>query len=221
MRRASRLSWTCSWSKYADAANAAESVPAVRIEPGIQQNLGVRLASVTRGTLDRTLHVTGVLAFNDRDVAVLQARAGGFVERTYSLAPGDVVSAGTPMVDVLVPEWAAAQEEFIALRHSGEPALLAAARQRLLLAGMPNGLVQQIERSGRVQSVTTLNAPIAGVIRELEVRPGMTLAVGAPLARINGLGRVWLEAAVPEVQLRGSRSASRSMPVCRRCRAIR
>lgn len=189
--------------KYADAANAAESVPAVRIEPGIQQNLGVRLASVTRGTLDRTLQVTGVLAFNDRDVAVLQARAGGFVERTYSLAPGDVVTAGAPMVDVLVPEWAAAQEEFIALRHSGEPALLAAARQRLLLAGMPNGLVQQIERNGRVQPVTTLIAPIAGVIRELEVRPGMTLAVGAPLARINGLGRVWLEAAVPEVQAAG------------------
>ncbi|WP_017516700.1 efflux RND transporter periplasmic adaptor subunit [Pseudomonas nitroreducens] len=189
--------------KYADAANAAESVPAVRIEPGIQQNLGVRLASVTRGTLDRTLQVTGVLAFNDRDVAVLQARAGGFVERTYSLAPGDVVTAGAPLVDVLVPEWAAAQEEFIALRHSGEPSLLAAARQRLLLAGMPNGLVQQIERSGRVQPVTTLNAPLAGVIRELEVRPGMTLAVGAPLARINGLGRVWLEAAVPEVQAAG------------------
>ncbi|RFQ31585.1 efflux RND transporter periplasmic adaptor subunit [Pseudomonas sp. ATCC 13867] len=189
--------------KYAEAAPAADSAPAVRIEPGIQQNLGVRLASVTRGKLDRTLQVTGVLAFNDRDVAVLQARAGGFVERTYSRAPGDVVAAGAPIVDVLVPEWAAAQEEFLALRHAGEPALLAAARQRLLLAGMPTGLVQQVERSGKVQAVTTLNAPIAGVIRELEVRPGMTLAAGAPLARINGLGHVWLEAAVPEVQAAG------------------
>ncbi|MCV3909467.1 efflux RND transporter periplasmic adaptor subunit [Pseudomonas aeruginosa] len=189
--------------RYADAVNADDSTPAVRIEPGIQQNLGVRLASVTRGTLDRTLQVSGVLAFNDRDVAVLQARAGGFVERTYSLAPGDVVTAGDPMVDVLVPEWAAAQEEFIALRHAGEPALLAAARQRLLLTGMPNGLVQQIERSGKVQPVTTLHAPIAGVIRELDVRPGMTLAARAPLARINGLGQVWLEAAVPEVQAAG------------------
>ncbi len=52
--------------RYADAVNADDSTPAVRIEPGIQQNLGVRLASVTRGTLDRTLQVTGVLAFNDR-----------------------------------------------------------------------------------------------------------------------------------------------------------
>lgn len=189
--------------KYADAANAADSAPAVRIEPGIQQNLGVRLASVARGTLNRTLQVTGVLAFNDRDVAVLQARAGGFVERTYSRAPGDVVAAGAPMVDVLVPEWAAAQEEYIALRHAGEPALIAAARQRLLLTGMPSGLVQEIERSGKVQPVTTLSAPIAGVIRELDVRPGMSLVAGAPLARINGLGHVWLEAAVPEVQAAG------------------
>ncbi|KAB0742262.1 efflux RND transporter periplasmic adaptor subunit, partial [Pseudomonas aeruginosa] len=87
----------------------------------------------------------------------------------------------------------------------GEPALLAAARQRLLLAGMPAELVRQIERSGEVQPLATLRVPIGGVIRELDVRPGMTLAAGASLARINGLGHVWLEAAVPEAQAAGLR----------------
>ncbi|HCF2412049.1 efflux RND transporter periplasmic adaptor subunit [Pseudomonas paraeruginosa] len=191
--------------KYADDASAADSEPAVRIEPGIQQNLGVRLAVVTRDKLDRALRISGVLAFNDRDVAVLQARAGGFVERTYARAPGDVVTAGAPIADVLVPEWTAAQEEFVALRRMGEPALLAAARQRLLLAGMPAELVRQIERSGEVQPLATLRVPIGGMIRELDVRPGMTLAAGASLARINGLGHVWLEAAVPEAQAAGLR----------------
>lgn len=185
--------------KYAEAD---ESEASVHVEPGIQQNLGVRLATVSRGQFDRTLEVTGVLAFNDRDVALLQARAAGFVERTYSRAPGDVVPAGAPIADVLVPEWAALQEEFVALHQAG-PELLAAARQRLLLAGMPAGLVDRIARSGRVQPVITLSAPIAGVIQALDVRPGMTLAVGAPVARINGLGEVWLEAAVPEVQAAG------------------
>ena len=186
--------------KYADASESAASV---RIDPGIQQNLGVRLATVSRGSFDRQLEVTGVLAFNDRDVALLQARAAGYVERTYARAPGDVVAAGAPIADVLVPEWAALQEELVALRHAASPELLAAARQRLLLAGMPAGLVEQVARSGKVRPVITLSAPIAGVISALDVRPGMTLSAGAPLARINGLGRVWLEAAVPEVQAAG------------------
>ncbi|MFX6645062.1 efflux RND transporter periplasmic adaptor subunit, partial [Acinetobacter baumannii] len=80
-----------------------------------------------------------------------------------------------------------------------------AARQRLRLAGMPDPLVAQIVRSGRVHPVITLAAPIAGAIRELDVRTGMTLSAGAPLARINGLEQVWLEAAVPESQARGLR----------------
>ncbi|MCJ1886640.1 efflux RND transporter periplasmic adaptor subunit [Pseudomonas sp. LA21] len=186
--------------KYADADG---DTAAIRIEPGIQQNLGMRLATVSRGTLDRSLQVTGLLTFNDRDVALLQARAGGFVERTYALAPGDVVKAGAPVAEILVPEWAGLQEEFLALRSASEPALLAAARQRLLLAGMPAALVEQVARSGRARAVITLTSPIAGVIRELDVRPGMTLAAGAPLARINGLEQVWLEAAVPETQAAG------------------
>ncbi len=186
--------------KYADDADSAA---AVRIEPGIQQNLGVRLARVSRGRLDRQLQVTGLLTFNDRDVALLQVRASGFVERTYALAPGDVVKAGAPIADILVPEWAGLQEEFLALRGASEPALLAAARQRLLLAGMPAALVEQLARSGKARPVITLASPIAGVIRELDVRPGMSLPAGAPLARINGLGQVWLEAAVPETQAGG------------------
>lgn len=183
--------------RYADSAadNAA-----VQIDPRVSQNLGVRLATVTRGVLASTLEVSGMLAFNDRDVAVVQARAGGFVERVYDRAPGDVLKAGAPLVDLLIPEWAATQEEFLALRGSADASLLAAARQRLRLSGMPAGLIAQMERSGRVQSVVTVTSPMSGVVQSLEVREGMTVAAGQTLARINGLDRLWLQVAVPQAQ---------------------
>jgi len=181
--------------RYADgAANTAS----VQIAPGIAQNLGVRLATVTRGALASSLDVSGVLAYNERDVAVIQARAPGFVERVYARAPGDVLAAGAPLADVLVPEWAAAQEEFLSLKRLGDAALLAAARQRLRLTGMPQALIAQVERSGKVQLTQTLTTPIAGVLQELNVRAGMSLATGETLARVNGLSRVWLAVAVPE-----------------------
>ncbi|MFK9007292.1 efflux RND transporter periplasmic adaptor subunit [Pseudomonas pergaminensis] len=181
------------------AEGAADSA-AVQIDPRVAQNLGVRLATVTRGVLASTLELSGILAFNERDVAVVQARAGGFVERVYDRAPGDVLKAGAPLADLLVPEWAAAQEEFLALRRSADAPLLAAARQRLRLSGMPAGLIAQMERSGRVQSVLTVASPIGGVVQTLDVREGMTMAVGQTLARINGLDRLWLQVAVPQSQ---------------------
>ncbi|PMV18709.1 efflux RND transporter periplasmic adaptor subunit [Pseudomonas sp. FW305-3-2-15-A-LB2] len=189
--------------RYADGAASAATpaaTPAVQIDPGLAQNIGVRLASVSRGVLTSRLELSGILAFNERDVAVVQARAAGFVERVYARAPGDVLKAGAPLVDLLIPEWAAAQEEFLALRRSGERGLIDAARQRLRLSGMPAGLIAQMERSGQVQSVLTVTSPISGALQTLEVREGMTVTPGQTLARFNGLDQVWLQVAVPEAQ---------------------
>jgi Cu(I)/Ag(I) efflux system membrane fusion protein len=188
--------------KYSDDANDKGQL-AVQVSAGLQQNLGIRLATVTAGRLERSLSVSGVLAFDERDFSVLQARTGGYVERAYGRATGDIVVKGAPLADVLTPEWAGLQEEYLALRHSGDAQLTAAARQRLVLSGMPVDLINRVASTGKVQLSVTLSAPTAGVIQVLDLRPGMTLTPGATLARINGVANVWLEAAVPEAQAQG------------------
>ncbi|WP_223516013.1 efflux RND transporter periplasmic adaptor subunit [Pseudomonas sp. GL-R-26] len=170
----------------------------VSIDSSLTQNLGLRFATVSRGAFDSSLDVTGVLAFNERDVAVIQARTAGFVERVYAHAPDDLLKANAALADILVPEWAAAQTEFLALKRNGDADLLAAARQRLRLTGMPVALITQVERSGKVQPNLTLTSPISGVLQELNVRAGMTVAAGETMARVNGLSSVWLAVAVPE-----------------------
>jgi Cu(I)/Ag(I) efflux system membrane fusion protein len=170
----------------------------VSIDPSLTQNLGLRFAKVTRGIFDSSLDVTGALTFNERDVAVIQARTAGFVERVYAHAPGDVLKANAALADILVPEWVAAQTEFLAMKRNGDADLLASARQRLRLTGMPTALIAQVERGGKVQPYLTLTSPIAGVLQELNVRAGMTVATGDTLARVNGLSSVWLAVAVPE-----------------------
>lgn len=97
-----------------------------------------------------------------------------------------------------MPEWAAAQTEFLALKNNGDRDLLAAARQRLRLSGMPPGVIAQVERSGKIQPYLTLTSPIGGVLQELNLRIGMTVAAGETLARVNGLSSVWLAVSVPE-----------------------
>lgn len=199
--------------KYADEAPAAQAA-GVTIDPAQTQSLGVRLAKVRRGALPGGLSATGVIDFNERDVAVVQARAAGFVQRVYGRAPGDVVEAGAPLADILVPEWAGAQAEFLAVRRAGDGPLIRAGRQRLQLLGMPPGLITEVERSGRVRDVTTVAIPSGGVIRTLSVRNGMTVTAGQTLAEVNGLGRVWLNAAVPEAmagQVRVGEAATASL----------
>ncbi len=185
--------------KYADAGDAGgSSAPGVRIDPAATQALGVRLATVKRGDLASSLDATGAVDFNQRDVAVIQARSAGFVQRTYARAPGDVLRAGAPIADLLVPAWAGAQGEFLAVRGTGDRALIGAARQRLRLLGMPEGLIDQVARTGRTHGVVTVTTPAGGAIQTLDVRAGMTVSAGQTLAQVAGLATVWLNAATPE-----------------------
>lgn len=176
--------------KYADEGTPGAE-PGVRVDPAAAQNLGIRLVTVERGALGSDLTVTGAIDFNQRDVAIVQARAAGFVQRVYARAPGDVIAAGAPLADILVPEWGGAQAELRAVVRTGDAALIAASRERLRLLGAQGA-------SGR--GMTTVRSPIGGVIQTLDVRAGMTLAAGQTLAQVSGLGTVWLNAAVPEAQ---------------------
>ncbi|MDR7334666.1 efflux RND transporter periplasmic adaptor subunit [Roseateles asaccharophilus] len=182
--------------KYAGEADAS----GVAVDPRVAQMLGVRTATAEKQRIGASVQVPATVQLNERDVAILQARTAGFVQRVARLAPGDVVAAGAFIAELLVPEWAGAQQEFLALRRMGDAALTAAARQRLVLLGMPTALVQQVERTGEVQALTTVHAPTGGLVQEMMVRPGMTVSQGMSLARITGLSTVWLEAALPEVQ---------------------
>ena len=185
--------------KYADEGGA--SGPAgVAIDPAARQSLGIRVVAAQMGSLAGTLDVTGAVDFNQRDVAIVQARAGGFVSRVYARAPGDVVRAGAPIADLLLPDWGGAQTEYLSVKQLGRPDLTAAARQRLKLMGMSDGLIASVERSGRPNGIVTITTPISGVIQTLDARQGVTLATGQTLAQVNGLGTVWLNAAVPEAR---------------------
>lgn len=192
----------------------AGAAPGVTIDPSAMQNLGVRIVSAKTGTLASNLTVTGSIDFNQRNVAIIQARSGGFTSRVYGRAPGDVILAGAPIADIQLPEWGGAQTEFLSVKRLGNPALTAAARQRLRLLGMSNSVIDGVERSGRTNGTVTITSPISGVIQTLDARAGVTLAMGQTLAQVTGLGTVWLNAAVPEAQagnVRAGQSATATL----------
>jgi Cu(I)/Ag(I) efflux system membrane fusion protein len=184
-------------------ANGDADQGKVTVSPRIQQNLGMRTAMVTEGTLSPQVSAVGSIAFNERDQATVQARATGYVERLHVRATLDQVTKGQPLVDLYVPDWVAAQEEFLAIqRMQGHDlaSLVDGARQRMRQAGMSDAQIRQVEATGKAQTRITLTAPIGGVVVELMAREGMTVMAGTTLFRINGLSTVWANAEVPESQ---------------------
>jgi Cu(I)/Ag(I) efflux system membrane fusion protein len=183
---------------YADGGDEST----VAISPRVQQNLGVRTAEVKQGALASTIEAVGSVAYNERDVAVVQARSNGYLERLYVRAPLDPVRKGQPLAELYVPDWVAAQEEYLSAKRIAAQTdvrgLAEAAAQRMRLAGMSEEQIRAVEASGKVQPRLTITAPIGGVVGELTAREGMTVMAGAPLFRLNGLSTVWVNAEIPE-----------------------
>ena len=185
---------------YADAGTDENHVS---VSPRVQQNLGLRTAEVVRGSLTPRVEAVGNIAFDEREQAVVQARATGYIERLRVRATLDHVTKGQPLADLYVPDWVAAQEEFLAVsRMQGKDlaGLVDGARQRMRQVGMSDTQIALFEASGKVQPRVTLVAPVGGVVVELMAREGMTVMPGATLFRINSLSTVWANADVPESQ---------------------
>lgn len=179
----------------------ADNGGGVEISSRVQENLGVRTAKAARGTLNRQIEATATVGYDERDVVLVPARANGFIERLRVRATLDPVRQGQPLADLYVPDWVAAQEEYLAvkgLKSPGAADLLEGARQRMRLAGMTDDLIRGFEAGGKVQSHFTVTAPISGVVAELAVRQGAAVMSGAPLFRISGLATVWINVEVPE-----------------------
>jgi membrane fusion protein, copper/silver efflux system len=186
-------------------ADDASNVAGVAINPRLQQNFGVRTAKAVTGSLSSTINAVGNVAYNERDVVVVQARANGFIEKLFVRAALDPVRKGEPLAELYVPEWIAAQEEYLAAKRVRRDVdalalggLADAAAERMRLAGMTEAQIRDVDARGAVQPRLTITSPIDGVVGELSAREGMTVAAGAPLFRLNGLATVWVNAEVPE-----------------------
>jgi Cu(I)/Ag(I) efflux system membrane fusion protein len=183
--------------KYSDAGRES----GVRVSSGVVQNLGIRLGRVEKTRLKSGLHAVGSVAFDDRLVEVVQARVEGYVTHLNVKAPLERVRRGQSLATILAPQWLEAQQQYLALvdaRSQSAGAIRDAARQRLVVLGVPDAAVRAVETTHETNATTTLVAPIDGVVTELGVRDGAAFMAGASLFRINGLATVWVNAQIPE-----------------------
>ncbi|KUZ16676.1 RND transporter MFP subunit [Burkholderia diffusa] len=181
---------------YADEAG---DVSGIRIDPGLQQNLGIRYAVARRQQAADGFDAVATTQFDESRADVVQSRVTGYIDRLYARTPMQRIEKGAPIASLFVPEWLAPQEEYLALKRGGtDGTLLDASRARMRALSMPDAMIAALDRTGRAQTHVVLSAPDTGVVSELNVRDGAMVAPGQTLAKIAGLSTLWLVVEVPE-----------------------
>jgi len=182
-------------------ADGDSSDGGVKISPAVQQNLGIRTASVRKADVSSSFDAVGTVQFDERLNLAVQTRVAGYVEHLAVRAPMERVRKGQMLATIFAPEWLGPQNELLALKRAGvSQDLIGAARERMRAMSIPDSLVRLAEESGAAQARFPLTAPASGVVAELGVREGVAVTPGTTLFRIAGLETVWAVAEVPEAQ---------------------
>ncbi|WP_172667115.1 efflux RND transporter periplasmic adaptor subunit [Yersinia mollaretii] len=172
----------------------------VTISARQQQNLGVRTAPAEMRSLNYRLNGYGTVATDERSVQVIAARANGIIEQLYVRANQQPVTKNQPLAQLWVPDWSAAQQEYLAIRTLGDSALTAAARQRLQLQFMPEEVIRSVEKSSQPQTRVTLRAPSDGYVNKLDIRAGSQVTATQSLFELASLDPVWIVVDYPQSQ---------------------
>ena len=183
--------------EYTDGGSGA----GIRIDPGVQQSVGIRTAIVEAGSLSSEMRVPATLTWDLREESVVSARVDGIVSRLDIKAPYESVRRGQPLATVLAPMWSSAIAESTAFSHATSAdarSLQSASRQRLHVLGLSGS-------SAGGDGGVVLRSPSDGVVSEVLVREGQTTMAGTPMFRINGTRTLWLEAAIPQAGTAGIR----------------
>lgn len=171
----------------------------IKIDPGLQQNLGIRYATVRRQETTSGFDAVGTTQFDESRTDVIQSRVTGYIDRLHANAPMQRIAKGAPIASLFVPEWLAPQEEYLALKRGGmDRSLLEASRARMRALSIPDGMIAALDHTGKAQTHLVLTAPETGVVSELNVRDGAMVAPGQTLAKISGLSTLWLIVEIPE-----------------------
>jgi membrane fusion protein, copper/silver efflux system len=170
----------------------------VKISLDRVQRLGVRSEAVEERALARTVRAFASVQFDERRQTVVAPKFGGWIERLFVNATGDMVSAGQPLFEVYSPELNVLQQEFAMSRGMSGTG---AGDGRLRNLDYPPAELDKLRRGEKPSRTITVPAPAAGQVIEKTAIEGMRYQPGETLFRIVDTRAMWVLAEVYEQDL--------------------
>jgi membrane fusion protein, copper/silver efflux system len=203
--------------KQAEEATASETLPSgkIRINPEMQQMIGVEYGEVTEQPISQSLVTVGRVTYDETKIARIQTRIEGWIEKTFVDFSGMLVKKGQPLISVYSPELFSAQQELIIAKQTMEAlagsefaeikanaeSLYSATKERLRLWNISEGEIKQIEKRGSPVRALTFYSPIDGFVINKNAYPGQRIAPDTELYTIADLSTIWVLADVFEYEI--------------------
>ncbi|SEG44332.1 efflux RND transporter periplasmic adaptor subunit [Vibrio hangzhouensis] len=196
---------------YADDLSGANDKPGtVKINPAVENNLGVKTEVVKQEKLSPRIETVGYIAFDESRLWQTNVRVSGWVEKLYINAVGERVNKGDVLFKLYSPELVKAQEELLNAHRTGRNSLIRGATERLTTLGVDQQQIRQIVRQGKASQTIDIKALGNGVVATLNIREGGYLSPAQSVISAGPIDEVWVDAEVFERQAEWIKAGSQA-----------
>jgi Cu(I)/Ag(I) efflux system membrane fusion protein len=199
-------------AQSAEQKQQADMLGHVSLSPTQRVMANVATVAVKQSTLNKEINAVGIVQYDQSRQAKVTAWIAGRIDKLHVNRVGDLVSRDRPVAEVYSPDLVATQQEYLlavrsrdqlksspiaAISQNGD-GLVASARQRLLLFGVKESQIAELEKAGKPNIRLPIYTPLSGIVIEKMVQQGQYVNTGEVLFNIADLSRVWVEVEVYE-----------------------
>jgi len=167
----------------------------------------VKLANIKTDTvkmeyISEEIIVAGVVKENENLSSEISSRVSGRIDKLVYKTEGEFVKKGDLLYEIYSEELEAAKKDYlIAKERVGDlvsnsinmNSILASAKNKLLLWGLSEKQILQIEKGKNLGPYTQFYSNISGTILSIDVNEGDYLNEGSTIYKIADLSSVWIE----------------------------
>ncbi len=199
-------------TQTAEQKQQADMAGHVSLSPTQRVMANVATIEAQPAPLNKEINAVGIVQFDQSRQAKVTAWIAGRIDRLNVSTVGAIVSKDKPVAELYSPDLLATQQEYLLavksreqLKNSPIPSiaqngegLVASAKQRLMLFGVKESQIADLEKAGKPNIRLPIYTPLSGVVMEKMVQQGQYVNTGEVLFNIADLSRVWVEIEVYE-----------------------
>jgi Cu(I)/Ag(I) efflux system membrane fusion protein len=168
-----------------------------------KQLANVQVETVALRPLGEEITLAAILTENKDKLSTVTARIPGRIERLLVRNVGEFVRVGQPIYEIYSEELSASQRDFLIASQKQKvlkdidinfKQLVEAAKNKLLLWGMSDAQIAELEKSEQPNNKLTVNSQYAGVVSEVLAEEGSYLSEGSTVLKLSDLSTLWAEA---------------------------
>ncbi len=174
------------------------------------QLANIKYDTLSTGVLNNETVLTGTINFNEKNIEIVPSRVMGRIEKFYFRNVGDYVPKGAKVFELYSEEVNSAKQEYILALQKRQALgnavvdfdrIIQSARNKLLLWGISQGQINELEQTGKAPLTTAFYSTAGGYITSVDALEGAYVMAGQTVLRLANTSTVWAEAQVYTSQM--------------------